>query len=93
MEEDKIIQELTGTKSGAAWQAGVEICGFINFAEVARKYFNRSPNWIIQRLRGNIVNGKPAQFKPEEMDTFAAALRDMAAKLNHAAERIEKAKE
>lgn len=93
MEEDKIIQELTATKSGAVWQAGLEVCGFINFSEVARKYFNRSSHWLLQRLHGYKVNGKPAQFKDAEMDTFATALRDMAATLNRAAERIEAAKQ
>ena len=30
------------TKNDAVWLAGLEICGFINFSGVARKYFNRT---------------------------------------------------
>jgi len=78
-------------KDDACWLAGLEICGFINFSEVARKYFGRSSQWLTQRLHGSEVNGKPARFKPEEADKFAAALRDMAARLSSAAARIEQA--
>lgn len=80
------------TKADAVWLAGLEICGFINFSGVARKYFNRSSQWLTQRLHGNEVNGKPAAFKPDEMGQFSSALRDMAAKLLTAADRIDHAK-
>jgi hypothetical protein len=79
------------TKNDAVWLAGLEICGFINFSGVARKYFNRTAQWLTQRLHGNEVNGKPAMFKPEEAKTFANALRDMAARLIAAADRIDQA--
>ena len=80
------------TKADAVWLAGLEICGFVNFSGVARKYFNRSSQWLTQRLHGNEVNGKPAAFKPEEMEKFSAALRDMATQLTKAADRIDNAK-
>lgn len=89
MEKEQIMTP--ESKTDATWLAGLEICGFINFSEVARKYFGRTSQWLTQRLHGNIVNGKPATFKPAEADTFALALRDMAATLLRAAERIEKA--
>lgn len=79
------------SKDDACWLAGLEICGFINFSEVARKYFGRSAQWLTQRLHGNEVNGKPARFKPEEADKFAEALEDMAARLAAAAARIKEA--
>lgn len=78
-------------KDDACWLAGLEICGFVNFSEVARKYFGRSAQWLTQRLHGNEVNGKPARFKPEEADKFAEALRDMAGRLIAAADRIREA--
>lgn len=43
------------TKNDAVWLAGLEICGFINFSGVARKYFNRTAQWLTQRLHGNEV--------------------------------------
>lgn len=81
------------TKTDAVWLAGLEICGFINFSGVARKYFNRSAQWLTQRLHGNEVNGKPAVFKPDEMALFSAALRDMAGRLTKAADRIDNSKQ
>ena len=81
------------TKADAVWLAGLEICGFINFSEVARKYFGKTSQWLTQRLHGNEVNGRPAQFKPEEIATFATALKDMANKLNTATTRIEQTPE
>lgn len=77
------------SKSDAVWLAGLEICGFINFSGVARKYFSRTSQWLTQRLHGNEVNGKPAEFKPDEVAQFSAALRDMAAQLIKAADRID----
>ena len=63
------------------------------FTTIAKEYFKKSSNWILQRLHGYEVNGKPAQFKPGEITIFVKALRDIAAMLNQAADRIEKAKE
>ncbi len=79
------------SKADAVWLSALEICGFINFSEVARRYFGRTSQWLTQRLHGNEVNGRPATFKIEEATTFAQALRDMAVRLNAAAERIEQA--
>ena len=66
---------------------------YIVFSAIAKNYFKKSSNWILQRLHGYEVNGKPAQFKPGEITIFVKALRDIAAKLNEAADRIEQAKE
>ena len=63
------------------------------FTTIAKEYFKKSCNWILQRLHGYEVNGKPAQFKPGEITIFVKSLRDIAAKLNEAADRIEQAKE
>lgn len=63
------------------------------FTTIAKNYFKKSSNWILQRLHGYEVNGKPAEFKPIEITIFVKALRDIAAMLNVAADRIEQAKE
>ena len=89
---DKAANLNPETREDAIWLAALEICGFINFSGVARKYFDRTSQWLTQRLHGNEVNGKKASFKPEEAEKFSAALRDMAAKLTKAADRIDKTK-
>lgn len=79
------------TQEDAVWLAALQVSSYVNFSEIARKYFDRTAQWLTQRLHGNIVNGKPAKLKPNEAQTFATALRDIAAKLNEAAAIIETA--
>jgi hypothetical protein len=87
----KAREELAKEKSGAVWLAMLDCADYVNFSAIARDYYNRSANWLHQRLHGYEVNGKPAQFKPEEVDTFARALRDISAKLATAADTIDAA--
>lgn len=54
-----------------------ELAGALSLSFIARKYFNRSKEWLYQRLKGYKVNGKPAQFTPEERKRLADALLDI----------------
>ena len=87
----KAREELAREKTGAVWLAMIDCADYVNFSAIARDYYNRSANWLHQRLHGYEVNGKPAQFKPEEVNTFAKALRDISAKLAAAADTIDTA--
>ena len=49
----------------------------IPFAYIAREYFKKSRTWLYQRVNGSIVNGKPCQFKDEEIIIFNNALKDV----------------
>lgn len=49
----------------------------INLAYIARHYFGKSRQWLYQRMKGQIVNGKPASFTQAEKETFIAALEDI----------------
>lgn len=97
METEKIVakakNELAKGKSGAVWLAMIELSDYIKFSAIAKNHFNKSSNWILQRLHGYEVNGKPAQFKPEELVVFVQSLREIANMLNESADRIEQAKE
>ena len=90
---DKARAFLSETKDGAVWLAMVDINDLVNYSAIARQYFNKSGNWLLQRLHGNVVNGKPATFKPHEARLLSDALRDMSARLAAAADRIDKADE
>lgn len=96
METDEIVakakKELSKEKDGAVWLAMMELSDYIKFSAIAKNYFNKSSNWILQRLHGYEVNGKPARFKPEEMTVFVRSLREISAKLNECADRLEQAK-
>lgn len=59
-----------------------EITDMVSMAYIAKTYFNKSRSWLAHKLNGNIVNGKPAQFTDEELDTLRLALKDMSNKLN-----------
>lgn len=83
--------ELRKEKSGATWVAMMELSDFINWSGIASEVFKKKPAWILQRLHGYEVNGKPARFKPEEYEQLTGAMRHIAADLLRNAEAIEKA--
>lgn len=53
---------------------GAEVLEHINCAYIARRFFNRTRSWIIQRLNNNAVNGKPVGFSDAELLTLRSAL-------------------
>ena len=48
---------------------------------IAKTYFNKSRQWLYQRINGNIVNGKQASFTKEEIDILNHALNDIGNRL------------
>ena len=56
---------------------GAEVLEHINCAYVARRFFNRTRAWFIQRLNNNAVNGKPVSFTDAELRTLRYALRTL----------------
>lgn len=53
----------------------------INLAYIARHYFGKTRQWLYQRLKGQIVNGKPAMFTEAEEATFIRALNEIGLQL------------
>lgn len=88
-EQKSAREELCKTKDGAMWVAIIDVCLLLNFSEIARSYFNKSGDWLSQRLHGHRVNGKPAKFKNEELQLLSDALKDIANKVNVAAEKVQ----
>nr|DAE58884.1 MAG TPA: protein of unknown function DUF5053 [Caudoviricetes sp.] len=65
--------------------------GVLNFASmsyIAEHYFGKSRQWLYHRINGNTVNGKPADFTPEELKTFSLALSDLGEMLKRASSAI-----
>lgn len=58
---------------------------FISVSKFAQEYFGKSASWLHQRINGNAVHGKAAEFTPAELQTLANALKDVAVKLECAA--------
>ena len=59
-----------------------EVAPAISLAHVAKVYFGKTREWLYQRLNGYVVNGKPAQFSEEELNTLRDALCDIEKKLS-----------
>jgi len=54
-----------------------EVEPLLNYSYIAKKYFNKSRQWIYQRINNTKVNGKPAKFTEDELKTFEFALKDI----------------
>ena len=59
----------------------LEIENIISYAYIAKNYFNKSNEWLYQRIRGYNVNGKTAKFNREELNTLNFAMRDISKKI------------
>ena len=57
----------------------------ISFSYIAKKYFGKSRGWLMQKVNGNMVNGKQAAFTEDERKQFRAALQDISKQLSIAA--------
>jgi len=65
-----------------------EVLPVISVSYLAKTYFKKTPQWFYQRLNGNAVNGKPAQFTPTELQTLHGALLDISQKINVSASAV-----
>lgn len=61
----------------------------LNGAYIARRFFNRSRSWFNQRINHAIVNGKPADFTPEERIKLSQALTTLGLEILDLADQIE----
>ena len=62
---------------------GAEVLEHINCAYIARRFFNRTRSWFIQRLNNNAVNGKPVGFSDAELLTLRSALLTLSKELKN----------
>lgn len=53
----------------------------VNLAYIARHYFGKTRQWLYQRVKGQLVNGKPAAFTEAEEATFIKALNEIGVQL------------
>ncbi len=58
-----------------------EVLPILPMSYIAEHYFQKTKSWFYQRLNGNIVNGKPAQFTEKEIETLNFALQDLSKRL------------
>ena len=58
-----------------------EVKEVLSLSYIARQYFNKSRQWLNQRINGSIVNGKPAKFTDDQLKIFNNALHDISKKI------------
>ena len=52
---------------------------------ISKRYFNKTRQWLYQRINGNLVNGKLAKFTEPEIETFNYALQDISKRIGSVA--------
>jgi len=57
-----------------------EVSEIVSMSYIAKTYFNKTKSWLSQRINELNVNGKPAQFTPEELEILNAAFQDISKK-------------
>ena len=74
-------QTLANAKSLKIREQLAQVISFVSMTYIASTYFKKSKSWLSQRINEADVNGKPATFLPEEIDTFNYAFQDLSNKL------------
>ena len=52
----------------------LQVSQYVSLSYIADRFFGKSRQWLNNRLKGNLVNGKPASFTREEIKKLSAAL-------------------
>ena len=60
----------------------IEISKMVSMSYIAQNYFNKTRQWLYQKINGNIINGKKATFTQDEIKTLNYALQDMSKKIS-----------
>jgi len=58
-----------------------EMQEIVSMSFIAKTYFNKTKSWMSQRVNELNVNGKPAKFTPEEINTLNEAFKDISRKV------------
>ena len=54
-----------------------KVMPFASMSYIAQHYFGRTRQWLYQRINGSAVNGKPANFTADELNTLSLALSEL----------------
>ena len=64
------------------------ISKYVSMSYIAKAYFGKSRQWLNNRIKGNIVNGKTAAFSSDELNMFSSALANLSNEIKETALRI-----
>jgi len=54
-----------------------KVSQIISLSYIAQRYFNKSRNWLYQKINCSTINGKPTKFTQEEISILNFALKDI----------------
>ncbi len=64
------------------------IIQYVSIAYIASRFFGKSRAWLHNKLNGNLSNGKPSVFTPEELNTLKKALDTIANEIKEASVKL-----
>jgi len=66
----------------------LHVSQYVSLAYIADRFFGKSRQWLNNRLKGNLVNGKAASFTREEIKKLSDALIALSDEMRFAAMQI-----
>lgn len=59
----------------------LKISEIVSMSYIAKNYFKKTRQWLYKKINGSPVNGKPAKFTENELETLNYAIQDISKKL------------
>ena len=50
---------------------------YVSFSKIAKEYFGKTSGWLYHRLKGTLINGRPAKFTTEQKQKLADAFAEL----------------
>ncbi|MDR2042735.1 MAG: DUF5053 domain-containing protein [Tannerella sp.] len=61
---------------------------YVSMSYIAQRFFGKSRQWLNNRIKGNLVNGKVATFSADELNCLSSALMQLSGEIKNTALRI-----
>ena len=65
-----------------------QLSQYVSLAYIAEQYFGKSRQWLNNKLKGNLCNGKRSYLSPEEIQKLSSALVEISDEIKTAALKI-----
>ncbi len=79
---------MENTKELSVKQKMQDILGIVSIGQLSLQYFGKTPSWLYHKVKGDIVNGKPAEFKQEDLEQLKGALCDLSTRIRRVADTL-----
>jgi hypothetical protein len=58
-----------------------KVSRYISMSYISKEFFGKSRQWLNNRIKGNVVNGRPARFTEVELKKLSTALDMLSAEI------------